>query len=60
VRLLIRLRSQEVHFGGITPHPTEGWIEQVARNVTIAEGRFLYGCRDMLHDQGTQFTSEFD
>lgn len=35
-------------------------MQQVARNVTMAEVGFLNGCRYLLHDRDTQFTSGFE
>lgn len=60
VLLFIRLHGRQVHLAGITPHPTEAWMGQVARNVTMAEVGFLNGCRYVLHDRDAKFTSDFD
>jgi len=51
VLVFIRLHSREVHLAGITPYPTDAWMRQVARNVTMAEVGFLNGCGYMLHDR---------
>src|SRR5204863_9678696 len=45
VLIFIRLQTRQVYLAGITPHPTDAWMRQVARNVTRAEVRFLNGCR---------------
>jgi hypothetical protein len=37
----IHLSSRKVHVAGITPHPNEAWMIQVARNVTMEEWGFL-------------------
>ena len=34
VIFFIDVASRSVHIGGITPHPDNGWMAQVARNVT--------------------------
>jgi transposase InsO family protein len=60
VLLFIRVHRRKVHVAGITPHPTEAWMKQVARNVTMAEVGFLEGCRYVLHDRDAKFTSGFD
>ena len=31
----IHLSSRKVHVAGVTPHPNEAWMVQVARNVTM-------------------------
>jgi hypothetical protein len=60
VLLFVRLHSREVHFAGVTQHPTEAWMGQVAWNVTMAEVGFLRGCRYVLHDRDPKFTRGFD
>ena len=44
---------------GITRHPTEEWMEQVARNVTDAECGALQGQRYLLHDRDAKFCAGF-
>ncbi len=41
---------------GITSHPSEAWMMQVARNVTMDEWGFLDQCRYLLHDPDTKYT----
>jgi hypothetical protein len=38
VLFFIHLASCKVHLAGMTPHPDERWMVQVARNVTMADG----------------------
>ena len=59
VLFFIRLHTRQVHLAGITPHPTEAWMRQVARNVTMTDVGFLEGCRYMLHDRDTKFSPGF-
>src|SRR5205085_4360845 len=40
VLFFIHLGSRKVHIAGVTPHPNEAWMVQVARNVTMEE----WGC----------------
>ncbi len=47
VLFFIKIGSREVHIAGVTPHPDESWIRQVARNVTMAESGFLWGQRHL-------------
>ena len=44
---------------GITSHPSEAWMMQVARNVTMDEWGFLDECRYLLHDRDTKYTRSF-
>jgi len=41
VLFFIHLASRQVHIAGVTPHPDETWMVQVARNVTMEEWGFL-------------------
>ena len=41
VLFFIHLGSRKVHIAGVTPHPNEAWMVQVARNVTMEEWGFL-------------------
>jgi transposase InsO family protein len=60
VLIFIRLESRQVYLAGITPHPTDAWMRQTARNVTMADVGFLNGCRYLLHDRDTKFSRGFD
>ena len=40
VFFFIRLGTREVHVAGVTPHPDEAWMVQVARNATREEWGF--------------------
>ncbi|MCP4877420.1 MAG: hypothetical protein GY896_18320, partial [Gammaproteobacteria bacterium] len=35
VLFFIHLESRRVEIAGITPHPNEAWMKQIARNVTM-------------------------
>ena len=37
VLFFLHLGSRQIHVAGVTPHPDEAWMLQVARNVTMAE-----------------------
>ncbi len=41
VLFFIHLATRKVEIGGITVHPNEAWMKQVARNVTMAESMML-------------------
>ena len=35
VLFFIKIGSRDVHIAGMTPHPNEAWMMQVARNVAV-------------------------
>ena len=41
---------------GITVHPDEPWMKQIARNVTMEGCGILRDCRYLLHDRDTKYT----
>ena len=59
VLFFIHLESRRVEIAGITPHPNEAWMKQIARNVTMDEWGFLERCRYLIHDRDTKFTDSF-
>jgi homeodomain-containing protein len=59
VLFFIHLESRRVDIAGITVHPNEAWMKQMARNATIDEYGVLLGCRYLLHDWDTKFTRSF-
>ena len=44
---------------GITIHPGELRMKQIARNVTMEGGGALRDCRYLLHDRDTKYTQSF-
>ena len=59
VLFFIRLESRRVEAAGITQHPNEAWMKQIARNVTMDEWGYLNNCRYLIHDRDTKFTVSF-
>ena len=59
VLFFIHLDSRRVEIAGITPHPHEAWMQQIARNVTMDEWGFLEGRRYLIHDRDTKYTDAF-
>jgi len=59
VLFFIHLESRRVEVAGITPHPNERWMKQIARNVTMDEWGFLDNCRYLIHDRDTKFCQSF-
>jgi putative transposase len=59
VLFFIHLESRRVDVAGITAHPDEPWMEQIARNVTMDGWGILCGCRYLLHDRDTKYSTAF-
>ena len=59
VLFFIHLESRRVEVAGITQHPNERWMKQIARNETMDEWGFLDNCRYLIHDRGTKFRQAF-
>src|ERR1700730_7510042 len=59
VLFFIHLESRRVDIAGITVHPDEPWMKQIARNVTMEAWGCLRDCRYLLHDRDTKFTRSF-
>jgi putative transposase len=59
VLFFIHLESRRVALAGITIHPDEPWMKQMARNVTMEGCGALRNCRYLLHDRDTKYTQSF-
>jgi transposase InsO family protein len=59
VLFFIHLGSRQVHVAGVTPHPNEAWMAQVARNVTMEAWGFLSPGQYLIHDRDTKFCAVF-
>ena len=59
VLFFIYLDSRRVAIAGITVHPDEAWMKQMARNVTMEGCGILRDCRYLLHDRDTKYTQSF-
>ncbi|MGB7933577.1 MAG: helix-turn-helix domain-containing protein [Gammaproteobacteria bacterium] len=59
VLFFIQLESRKVEVSGITPHPNERWMKQIARNVTMDKWGFLNNCRYLIHDRDTKYCQSF-
>jgi len=59
VLFFLHLETRRVTVAGITQHPTEEWMVQMARNaVDVIDGTLL-SVRYALHDRDTKFCSSF-
>jgi putative transposase len=59
VLFFIHLASRKVHVAGITLHPDEQWMMQIARNVTMAEWGFLLPGQYLIHDRDGKYCPTF-
>jgi putative transposase len=60
VLFFIHLETRRITLAGITRHPTEAWITQMARNAVDDTYGGLRQCRYVLHDRDTKFCPAFD
>ena len=59
VLFFIHLESRKVEIAGVTQHPNERWMKQIARNVAMDEWGFLGNCRYLIHDRDTKYCQSF-
>src|SRR5262245_1525016 len=59
VLFFIHLDSRRGDIAGITIHPDEPWMKQIARNATMEGCGVLRDCRYLLHDRDTKYTQAF-
>ncbi|ETX03520.1 MAG: hypothetical protein ETSY1_46960 (plasmid) [Candidatus Entotheonella factor] len=59
ILFFIKLDTREVHIAGVTAHPGEAWMRQVARNLTMDEWGILKPEQYLLHDRDTKFCAAF-
>ena len=56
---VIQLETRRVTLAGITRHPTEEWMEQVAHNLADVDSGALLEQRYLLHDGDAKFCTGF-
>ena len=59
ILFFIHIETRKVVIAGITQHPNERWMQQMARNVTMDEWGFLQNNRYLIHDRDTKYTKSF-
>ncbi len=59
ILFFIDIASRSVHVAGITPHPDNSWMTQIARNVTDVDGGFLRGKRYLILDRDAKYSDAF-
>jgi len=59
VLFVIDLKTRRVEIAGITRHPVDAFVAQVARNLTDVVDGFLKDHRLLICDRDTKFTDQF-
>jgi transposase InsO family protein len=59
ILFFIKLDTREIRIAGVTPHPNERWMKQIARNVTMEEWGVLMPGEYLIHDRDTKFCAAF-
>jgi len=59
ILFFIDIASRSIHIAGITPHPHNPWMTQIARNITDVNDGFLRGKRYLILDRDTKYSEEF-
>ena len=60
VLFFLHLETRRVTLAGITRHPTEAWMAQIARNVATDPASAVCRCRYLLHDRDAKFCVAFE
>jgi Integrase core domain/Homeodomain-like domain len=60
VLVVMELSTRSVQIAGITPHPTDAFMEQCARQLTDPVEGFLFDKRYLIHDRDEKFVHGFD
>jgi putative transposase len=59
ILIFIQVGSRRVHIAGMTPHPNETWMTQMARNSTMVEWGCLTPGQYLIHDRDGKFCPAF-
>jgi hypothetical protein len=59
VLFFLHLESRRISVAGVTRHPDQEWMAQMARNVTMEGTGFLNHCRYLLHDRDSKYCLSF-
>jgi transposase InsO family protein len=59
VLFFIHIDSRKIHVAGVTPHPDQRWMRQIARNVTMADWGVLEPGQYLIHDQDRKYCPAF-
>ena len=55
----IDIASRKIHVAGITTHPDNAWMTQIARNVTDTHDGFLRDTQYLIMDRDTKYSDAF-
>lgn len=59
ILFFIRIGTREVSIAGVTAHPNQPWMTQIARNVTMVDSGFLREKDVLIHDRDRKFCRAF-
>jgi transposase InsO family protein len=59
VLFFIHLGSRRIHVAGVTSHPDQRWMAQMARNVTMADWGCLQPGQYLIHDRDGKYCPAF-
>ena len=59
VLFFIHLGSRKIYIAGVTPHPDQRWMTQMARNVTMADWGVLSPEHYLIHDRDSKYCPAF-
>jgi transposase InsO family protein len=59
ILFFIDIASRSVYVAGITPHPDNSWMTQIARNITDVDEGFLRGKRYLILDRDAKYSDGF-
>jgi transposase InsO family protein len=59
VLFFLDLATRRVKIAGVTAHPCDQWMRQIARNLTDVDERFLAHTRFLVMDRDTKYTDAF-
>ena len=59
ILFFIHLESRKVSIAGLTPHPDQRWMTQIARNVTMTDWGFLAPGQYLMHDRDGKYCPAF-
>lgn len=59
VLFFIDLNTRIVKIAGITQHPNEMWMAQIARNLTMDDEPLFVGKKYLIHDGDTKFCGQY-
>jgi putative transposase len=59
VLFFLHLGSRQIHVAGVTPHPHQTWMMQVARNITMEEWGVLSPGQYLIHDRDGKYCPAF-